>query len=67
MYLISCSFLVKHQITQVSQSPYSPDLVSCVFWLFPKLKSLLKKKKFQTIDEIQKNMTGQQAVIGRTV
>ena len=53
------SFLVKHQITQVTQSPYSPDLTTCNFWLFPKLKSPLKRKRFQTIDEIQENTTGQ--------
>ena len=28
---ISCSFLVKHQITQVTQPPYGPDLVPCDF------------------------------------
>ena len=40
------SFLVKHQITQVTQPLYSPDLVPCDFWLFPKLKSPLKGKRF---------------------
>ena len=53
------SFLVKHQITQVTQAPYSPDLVPCNFWLFPKLKSSLKGKRFQTVDEIQENMMEQ--------
>ena len=52
------SFSVKHQITQVTQPCYSPDLVPCDFWLFPKLKSPLKGKRFQTIDEIQENTTG---------
>ena len=51
------SFLVKHQITQVTQPPtaqiWCPD-----FWLFPKLKSPLKGKSFQTIDEIQENTVG---------
>ena len=61
------SFLVKHKITQVTQLPYSPDLAPCNFWLFPKLKSPLKGKRFQTINEIQENMTGQLMVIGRTV
>ena len=28
------SFLAKHQINQVTQSPYSPYLVPCDFWLF---------------------------------
>ena len=53
------SSLVKHQITQVVQPPYNPDLVPCDFWLFPKLKPPLKKKRFHTIDEIQENTTGQ--------
>ena len=61
------SFLVKHQITQVTQPHYSPDLVPCDFWLFPKLKSPLQGKRFQTIDEIQKNTVGQLMGIGRTV
>ena len=46
---------------------YSPDLVPCNFWLFPKLKSPLKGKRFQTIDEIQENMMGQLMVTGRTM
>ena len=37
------SFLAKHKITQVTQPPYSPDLLPCHFWLFPKLKSPLKE------------------------
>ena len=61
------SILVKYQITQVTQPTYSPDLVPCDFWLFPKLKSSLKGKRSQTIDKIQENTTGQLMVIGRTV
>ena len=60
-------FLAKHQITQVTQPHYSPDLVPWNFWLFPKLKSLLKGKRFQIIDEIQENTVGQLMVIERTV
>ena len=52
------SFLVKHQITQVTQPPYSPDLAPCDFLLFPNVKLPLKGKRFQTIDKIQENMTG---------
>ena len=51
--------LAKHQITQVTQPLYNPDLVPCDFWLFPKLKSPLKGKRFQTIDEIQEHTMGQ--------
>ena len=52
-------FLAKYQIIQVTQPLYSLDLVPCDFWLFPKLKSPLKGKRFQTINEIQENMMRQ--------
>ena len=61
------NFLVKHQITQVTRLPYSPDLQPCDPWLFPKLKSPLKGKRFQTIDEIQENTVGQLMATGRSV
>ena len=60
-------FLVKHQIIQVTQLPYSPDLVPCDFWLFQKLKSPLKGKRFQTVNEIEENTMGQLVATGRTV
>ena len=60
-------FLVKHQITQVTQPRYSPHLVPWHFCLFRKLKSHLKRKRFLTIDEIQENTMGQLIVIGRTM
>ena len=63
VHCVSCSFLAKHQITQLTQPPYSPDLVPWDFWLFSKLKSPLKRKIFQTINEIQENTTGQLMVI----
>ena len=55
----SPGFLVKHQITQVTQTPNSPDLAPFDFWLFPKLKSPLKGKRFQTVSDIQENIMGQ--------
>ena len=67
MHHVSCGFLVKHQITRVTQPPYSPDLVPCAFWLFPKVKSPLKGKRFQAISEVQEDMTGQLMATGRTV
>ena len=48
-------------------APHSADLVPYSFWLFPILKSLLKGKRFQTINEIQENTMGQLMSIGRTV
>ena len=44
-----------------------PRFGPCDFWLFPKLKSLLKGKRFQIVDEIQENMMEQLMAIGRTV
>ena len=37
--------LAQHHITQVCQPPYSPDLVPCLFYLFPNLKSSLKVRR----------------------
>jgi hypothetical protein len=34
------SFLSKHDIPQVRQAPYSPDMAPYDFWLFPRLKTL---------------------------
>ena len=68
MYQVSFRvFCKKHQITQVTRTPYSPGLACCDLWLSLKLKSPLKGKKFQTVDEIQENMTRQLMAIGRTV
>ena len=66
--ITSCAeVLRKHQITQVTQLPYIADLAPCGFWLFPKLKSPLKGKRFQIVNEIQENTTGQLMVTGRAV
>jgi hypothetical protein len=40
------AFLAKHYIIQVIQSPYSPDLVPCDFWLFSQLNLPLKGRRF---------------------
>ena len=63
--IMSCEeFFGEIIITQVTQLPYSPDLMPWDFWLFLKV---LKGKRFQTISEIQENMMGQLMAIGRTV
>ena len=48
------SFLVKHQLTQVTQPPYSPDLAPCDFWLFPKLNHLSKGGDFRPSKRLRK-------------
>jgi hypothetical protein len=40
------AFLAKHYITNECQTPYSPGLVLCEFWLFPNLKAPLKGRRF---------------------
>ncbi|BFZ02340.1 hypothetical protein BsWGS_05379 [Bradybaena similaris] len=52
-------FLAKHNIPQVRQPPYSPDLAPCDFFLFPKIKSHLKGRRFQDVGEIKENATRQ--------
>jgi hypothetical protein len=48
-------FLASHGIPVVQQLPYSPDMAPCDFWLFPQSKTVLKGKRFEDIDAIQKN------------
>jgi transposase len=47
--------LAKHQPSVVPHPPYSPDLAPTDFFLFPKLKTTLKRHHFQTTEEIQEN------------
>jgi len=53
--LLICSYLAKHQTSIVPHPPYSLDLAPADFFLFPKLKTTLKGRHFQTIDRIQEN------------
>jgi hypothetical protein len=48
-YSSRAGFLAKHHITQLCQTPYSPDLAPCDFRLFPKLKSPLKGSRFVNV------------------
>jgi hypothetical protein len=50
-------FLAKHGILQVRQAPCSLDMVLCVFWLFPRLKSTLKDSRFDSCKDIIQNAT----------
>jgi hypothetical protein len=37
----------------IPHPPYSPDLISCDFFLFPKVKLKLKGRRFDTTEKIQ--------------
>jgi len=50
--LLIREFLTKHEGTIVSQPPYAPDLAPGDFFLFPNLKSSLKGRRFQAVEEI---------------
>jgi len=49
--LLIREFLAKQETIVVTQPPYSPDLAPENFFLFPELKSTLKGRRFQTIEE----------------
>jgi predicted N-formylglutamate amidohydrolase len=51
------TFLAKHNIPVFQQAPYSPDMASCDFWLFPRLKMQLKGTRFESRDDIIRNTT----------
>jgi histone-lysine N-methyltransferase SETMAR len=44
-------FLAREQVTVLRHPSYSPDLAPADFFLFPKLKSQLKGKRFQTFPQ----------------
>ena len=64
-----CGCRIQNTEVVQMQPLYSPNLAPSDFWLFPKLKSPLKGKRFQTqtVSELQENVTGQLMAIGRTV
>ena len=51
------AFLAKNSMSLVRQAPYSPDLARYDFWLFPKLKTILKGRRFQSREDIMKKST----------
>ena len=51
------AFLAKNSMPLIRQAPYSPDLAPCDFWLFPKLKTTLKGRRFQSREDIMKKAT----------
>ena len=67
-HIMSCAeFCGETSTHQVTQPQYSTDLVPTDFWLFPRLKSPLKGKRFQAVDEVQENAVGQLMATGRTL
>ena len=51
--MLVLEILGKHKTVNMSQPPYSPDLAPADFFLFSKLKTAMKGKRFATIEEIK--------------
>jgi len=47
-------FLAQRKVTVLDHPPYSPDLAPSDYFLFPKMKSHLKGRLFDSISDIQK-------------
>jgi len=45
--------LAKHSRATLPQPPYSPDLAPPDFFLFPKVKKVLKETRFGTLEAVQ--------------
>ena len=52
-------FLAEKKHSCDSSAPYSSDLSSCDFFLFPRLKNHLKERHLGTLDNIQKSLTNE--------
>ncbi|XP_074170634.1 COX assembly mitochondrial protein 2 homolog isoform X1 [Rhinolophus sinicus] len=50
-------FLASKQITVLEHPPYSPDLAPSDFFLYPKIKEILKGRHFDDIQDIKGNTT----------
>ena len=52
-------FLAKNNRALVRQPPYTPDLAPCDFWLYPKLKTTLKRRRFESRKDIIEKTTAE--------
>jgi transposase len=52
--LAAREFLAHNNVTTFPHPPYSPDLAPCDFFLFPKMKLLLKGRRFDGLEDIQR-------------
>ena len=50
-------FLAKYGTAQLQQPPYSTDLAPCDFFLFQKLKKVLKGHRFEATEDMKRNST----------
>jgi hypothetical protein len=55
-------FSPKTSITEMEHPTYFPDLAPNNFWLFPKIKSALKRRRFQDIEDVKNVTTALKAI-----
>ena len=55
--ILVTDYLTKMSIKTVPHPSYSPDLVLCDFWLFPKLKEKLRGCRYETVEEMKEAVT----------
>jgi hypothetical protein len=60
MSLKTAQSVTNNNMVIIHHPSYSPDLAPCNFALFPKLKTKLKGRHFETVSDIQREL---QAVI----
>ena len=48
-------FLAKHGTAHLQQPPYTSDLAPCDFFLFPRLKKVLKGHRLEATEDIKRN------------
>jgi len=58
-------FLVQPKVTVLDHPPYSPDLAPADYFLFPKVKSHLKGRLFDSISDTQKAVTSTLNIIAK--
>jgi hypothetical protein len=51
--VLTQQFLAKYEMAVIPHLPYFPDMAPCAFLLFPKIKLKIKRRQFDTIEEIQ--------------
>jgi hypothetical protein len=50
--VLTQQFLAKNKMAVIPHQPFSPVLARCDFFLFPKMKLKLKRRRFDTNEEI---------------
>ena len=64
--MLVLEFLAKNKTVIILQPPYTPDFILADFFLFSKLKTPMKGKRFPTIEEIKVKSKQEQLAIPKS-